>query len=231
MRAGKTQWRRGLGKNGVSIQNIAGKFTRALAYTSMGLVIAGVIALATAGFWLTRTGEPLRKADAIVVLAGGFERSKYAADLFHQGVADKVLVSRPAHDRGIAELEELGFVLPREEEVHRRILLRRGVPASAIEVFGDGSMSTADEGRALKRLNDTARRNLVVVTSPAHARRAALILGDALGDDYHLQVVGTPYERFDPYWWRDQGSARIVILELAKLAYFLAGGRFLSKTE
>jgi uncharacterized SAM-binding protein YcdF (DUF218 family) len=73
---------------------------------------------------------------------------------------------------------------------------------------------------------------LILVTSPAHTRRARIIFEDALRDSGSvLQVVGTPYEHFDQYWWRDQGSARIVVLELSKLVYYFAGGRFASTGE
>lgn len=205
------------------------KCGRWLAYAALLAIVAGGVALITAGFWLIPAQEPLRPADAIVVLAGGFERSMHATDLYQQGLAPKIWVSHPARERGASRLEQFGIILPSEEEIHRRILLFKKVAADDIEFFGTGSISTAEEARALLNKLSGSPRHLIIVTSPAHTRRAKIIFNDALraqGSD--LQVVATPYEDFDIYWWRDQGSARAVILELAKLVYYFCGGRYLS---
>lgn len=216
-----------------SMKPRSGDWLRRMAYGALFVVIAAGAALATAGLWLVPAAGPLRPADAIVVLAGGFERSLYAADLYRLGHAPRVWVTRPARERGARQLEELGVVLPREEEVHREILVRRGLPVAAVEVVGSGSLSTVDDARALRaRIVAGGATHLLVVTSPAHVRRAAMILDDTLRDrGTAVQVVATPYEHFDRWWWRDQGSARMVVLETAKLAYYLAGGRFTSRLE
>lgn len=202
---------------------------RWLAYLALLVMAVSGIALATAGFWLLPAQEPLRAADAIVVLAGGFERSLYAADLYRQGLAPKIWVSRPARERGALQLEKFGIVLPSEEDIHRRILLHGKTASADIEFFGNGSLSTAEEALALRDKLAGAPRRLIIVTSPTHARRAHIVFSHTLGaHGADLQVVATPYEHFNTYWWRDQGSARAVILELAKLVYYFGGGRYLS---
>lgn len=65
---------------------------------------------------------------------------------------------------------------------------------------------------------------LLVVTSPYHVRRAAMIFRQAYGGAH--VVVGTPYEPFPREWWRSQDAARNVLLELAKITFYLVGGRF-----
>lgn len=212
-------------------QGIA-KCGRWIAYAALLGIVSGSVALVTAGDWLIPAQEPMRPADAIVVLAGGFERSLYAADLYNKGLAPKVWVSRPARERGAQQLERLGIVLPSEQDIQRQILLRKGVPAGDIEFFGTGSLSTVEEALALRDRIAGAPRRLIIVTSPAHVRRADITIRDALTEQgATLQVVGTPYEHFDPMWWRDQGSARAVVLELAKLVHYLFGGRYLSRTQ
>ena len=214
-----------------TFQTVA-KYCRWLGYATLLAIFGGGIALLTAGFWLVPAQEPPRPADVIVVLAGGFERSLYAADLYQQGLAPKVWVSRPARDGGARQLEEIGIVLPSEEEIHRRILMQKKVVPADVEFFGAGSLSTAEEAHALRDKLAATPRRLIIVTSPAHTRRARIIFNDALSTQGSaLQVVATPYEHFETYWWRDQGSARSVILELAKLAYYFCGGRFVSATN
>lgn len=45
-----------------------------------------------------------------------------------------------------------------------------------------------------------------------------------------LAVCATLYEPFPDEWWRSQDAAREVLLEWAKLLFFLAGGRFLAES-
>jgi uncharacterized SAM-binding protein YcdF (DUF218 family) len=209
-------------------QGIA-KCGRWIAYGALLAIVGGCLALASAGHWLIPAQETLRPADAIVVLAGGFERSLYAADLYNRGLAPKVWVSRPARERGAQQLEQLGIVLPSEQDIQHQILLRKGVPPGDIEFFGTGSLSTVEEALALRDRTAGTQRRLIIVTSSAHVRRANIVIKDALKEQgVNLQVVATPYEHFDPMWWRDQGSARAVVLELAKLVHYFLGGRYLS---
>lgn len=192
------------------------------------VLVAGlsVAALAYAGFWLQLAENP-RSADAIIVLAGPFERSLYAADLYHQHYAPRIYLSIPARVSVTRQLEELGIALPHELDIHRQVLLKKGVPTRDTLTFGQGSLSTAQEATALKSQFTKPGSRLLVVTSPYHTRRAKLILERAFADtDISITVVGTPYEEFHQDWWRSQDSARNTVLELAKIAYYYAGGQF-----
>ena len=208
-----------------------GTAIRVLAYASLLAVVSGVCILLTAGFWLAPPKEPPRAADVIVVLSGGLERSMYAADLYRLGVAPKLWVSRPAKEQSLSTLEQLGIVLPDEETLHKQILTRKGVPVQAISFFGEGSVSTVEEARALKKLAKSGMR-MLVVTSPTHVLRARLMLSSALaGTGVDLQVLPTQYETFEWRWWENQESARSVVLEIAKLTYYFLGGRFFSRNN
>ncbi len=205
------------------------RISRGVCYVILLAAAGGCIALVTAGFWLVPRQEPLRPADVIIVLAGSFERSLYAADLYQRGLAPKIWVSRPARERGARQLEELGILLPSEEDIHRRILLQKKVAPADVDFFGTGSLSTFEEARSLREKLGMNSRRLIIVTSPTHVLRARIIFNNALMTrGSNLQVVATPYDDFDVYWWRDQNSARAVILEFAKLAFYFCGGRFLS---
>ena len=67
-----------------------------------------VLAAVAAGGWLMRelllreaadlwiVSDPISRADAIVVLAGGLETRPFeAAELWRRGLADKILISQP----------------------------------------------------------------------------------------------------------------------------------------
>ena len=189
----------------------------------LGLV---VILLAYAARWLSDAGVPAR-ADVIVVLAGDARRARHAGDLFRQGYAPQVLVSRAARGARERSLDELGIVLPRGEEIDIRVLERVGVPRDRIAVFGTASLSTYEEGKVLRVLYADRPIRLLVVTSPYHVRRARMILASAL-PNARLNVVATPYEACPERWWSSQDAARDVLLEVAKLLFYGLGNRFTS---
>ena len=200
-----------------------------LAWTCATLaLIVGVsaAALGYAGRWLSAADTP-QPADAIVVLAGAFERAFFAADLYAAGHAPRIYLSQPAREGSLRLLEELGFKIPTEHEISTGILRRKGVPAAHILPFPGASISTTEEAEKLRQLFAGRRATLLIVTSPYHIRRARMVFGDGFaGSEVTLRFVATPYEPYAVDWWHDQESARNTVLELAKIIYYQAGGRF-----
>ncbi|MBI2361777.1 MAG: YdcF family protein, partial [Elusimicrobia bacterium] len=72
------------------------------------------------------------------------------------------------------------MAFPNEEELDRAILLKRGVPASAIHFYGDGVSSTFLEAEAFKAAARPEGKKVLVLTSRYHARRAKLIFRKVL---------------------------------------------------
>lgn len=207
------------------------RMVRLLLQVIGALALAGVVALIAAGVvlpgWLQRQDTPA-KADMIVVLAGDLHRVMRAAELYREGLAPEVLVSRDRvrpPTRASAFVTELGCVLPEPQAMRRMILERQGVPAAAIHDLGVDSLSTADEAEQLKALKGDGRFTVLLVTSPYHARRAKMTFESVLPNARFL-VVSPPEGRIEPRWWRHQDSAMQVVTETAKVAYFALGGRF-----
>jgi uncharacterized SAM-binding protein YcdF (DUF218 family) len=159
------------------------------------------------------------------VLGGSFTRPFQAAELYRQGLARKIYVSVPAREDQLRLLDEAGIAYPRDEEVVREVLLKKGVPAAAIEYFGKDLISTAAEARAARALFAKGAPRLLVVTSPYHLRRARMTFSDAL-PAADIRVIATSYDPFPQVWWKDQNAARNVLLELAKISFYQLGGRF-----
>jgi uncharacterized SAM-binding protein YcdF (DUF218 family) len=195
------------------------------------LAILGFFAVGTALFlhsavtWLKSEDVP-NAADAIVVLAGSFERSMYAADLYARGMAPRILLSVPRPENSLMRLERLGVRYPRPEAIYKEILLKKGVPEQAIELVATGAISTIDEAEVFASRMKSSRMRVLVVTSPYHVRRAAMAFRDACGDEAQIAVVGTPYEPLPDAWWTSQDAARNVLLETVKILLYLGGGRF-----
>ena len=174
--------------------------------------------------WLRLADRP-QKADAILVLGGSFTRPFQAAELYRQGLARKIYISVVAREEQLRLLDVEGVPYPREEVIVRQVLLKKGVPASAIEYFGKDSISTADEAQAARALFAQRTPTLLVVSSAYHLRRARIIFSDAL-PAADIRMIATSYDPFPSSWWKDQSAARNVLLELAKISFYQLGGRY-----
>jgi len=193
------------------------------------LVILGVVLGASlmalvlgAGRILVRSDPLPEHADAIVMLAGSIsDRVLEAADLYRAGVAPRVVVTRERVPRGDWALRARGVRLPESAEQTVAALQALGVPASAITVIPRRTISTDSEAHTIARWVCARARNVVVVTSRYHSRRARMILRQALAPEIALAVRPSRHDPFQPgRWWRDRRDAKAVLSELEKLAHY-----------
>jgi len=145
-------------------------------------------------------GEPPRCCDCIFVLAGRPERKLYGIDLWHQGYAPELILSigrfewRAFYTLGLPSdggLKELIQATPPRER-HFFVRFRdSGAKASLVQKSRLGTMT---EGRALaSQLHDSPVRSLMVVSSPIHLRRVALVFRHAFaGSGTDLAFVAAP---------------------------------------
>ena len=188
-----------------------------------GLVLATFCFVYAASLLIVE--PPPKQADVGIVLAGDFSRALYASDLYDQGFVPRVWLSRPERERSLRQLDALGVPYPRQEEVSRAVLLRKGVPADRIELFGNGVVSTIEEARAVAEFLGQRPdiHSLLLITSRFHVRRAEAIFRTVLQAYPHLDIhaVGSPYDGFvADRWWKDRDSTRQVVLETAKWLLF-----------
>jgi uncharacterized SAM-binding protein YcdF (DUF218 family) len=208
----------------IIIMHCAKKCGLFLLIVFIAAAIGAAVGLSYAADWLSAGDRP-QKSDAILVLGGSYTRPFQAAELYRQGLARKIYVSVPLREDQYRLLDEAGIAFPREEEVVRQVLLKKGVPASAIEYFGKASVSTAAEAQAARELFAKGAPKLLIVTSPYHLRRSRMTFTDAL-PAADIRVIATSYDPLPQAWWKDQSAARNVLLELAKITFYQLGGRF-----
>jgi uncharacterized SAM-binding protein YcdF (DUF218 family) len=194
------------------------------AILAASLAAAWLLTVRGVGWWLD-FGEAPVKSDAILVLAGNFERPAYAAELFAAGDAPEIWIGRPRRLPSLAQLDAMGISYPREEDVDREILLKLGVPKERVRLYGRDLNSTADEGEALRAEFPPAGKKILVVTSRYHARRARLILRRVL-PEAEIRVAAKPDAEGGRRWWGDKEMAQNGISEILKTVFFLAGGRY-----
>lgn len=185
-----------------------------------------IIFFVLAQTWIITNDQPI-KSDAIFVLAGDYTRPPYAADLYLQGFAPTVYVSRPNKEPIYAELRKLNIQLQKHEDIYKKILMAKGVPSHAIITFGEGILSTVEEAETLKKIYGDKLNSLLIVTSPSHTRRSKLIFEKVM-PDIRITVVPTPYEHFPQQWWKNRSASLAVVSETAKTLFYLLGGAFRS---
>jgi uncharacterized SAM-binding protein YcdF (DUF218 family) len=190
----------------------------------LGVVLgAGLAALVLGAGRLLVDEDPLpTHADAIVMLAGSIsDRVLEAADLYRAGVAPRVVVTRERVPRGDWALRARGVRLPESAEQTVAALRALGVPTSAITVIPRRTSSTDSESHTIARWACARVRSVVVVTSRYHARRARMILRQALAPEIALAIRPARHDPFQPgRWWRDRRDAKAVLSELEKLAHY-----------
>jgi uncharacterized SAM-binding protein YcdF (DUF218 family) len=191
------------------------------------LLIVAVVLIGVA-MWFPFAGtllieaEPPASADAIVVLAGNApDRLPRAEALRDQGYAGLLVVSdERVHTHG---LETTWLAL------HQAGVSAPELPDSALLVVDDPPPdSTIDEARRdADLLQARGVHSVLLVTDAFHSRRAALLFRAAFGHK-GMTVRSVPVaDSLDlAHWWAHPLTARRVVEEWTKFAYYLVQGAF-----
>ena len=199
----------------------------AIAAVLLLLIVLFVYALTGLGSFMAREAA-LQRADAIFVLAGTYvERPLEAADLYREGYAPRILLTRSMRERGAyLEAQRRGVRLPDEFAVSRQLLTRMGVPESAIIAPARVHDNTAQEAATLRDIALRERwTRVIVVSSKYHLRRVGVATRRALsGTSVEVVLRGTRYDASVPErWWRRRADIRFLASEVPKLAFYAAG--------
>jgi uncharacterized SAM-binding protein YcdF (DUF218 family) len=190
---------------------------RLLKLFSLMVFLAGILFL-THGLVLTKTSEflikkdELKPADVIVVLAGETtERVDYGVRLLKEGWAGK---DRIIMAGGPIVWKYSWAALMKEQALHL------GAPAKTI-ILEDKSQSTEEDAIFTKELLlKNGFRSIILVTSPYHSKRAALIFEKILGSDFRIinaPVEDSWYSSSD--WWRRRRDRAAALSEFSKFAW------------
>ena len=169
----------------------------------------GVGALVVVGHALAVT-DPLAKVDVIVAVSGdNGPRTETAVRLWKQGYAPYLLFSGAALDPDSVS----------SAEIMKRDAVRLGVPADAILLEPDSTTTEQNARLVAQLMAARGLRSAILVTSPYHQRRAALLFARAF-DPAGLAFRNHPAEdpEWDPdRWWMREPSRSLTLVEIAKL--------------
>ncbi|MGA2713497.1 MAG: YdcF family protein [Bryobacteraceae bacterium] len=165
--------------------------------------------------------DKLEPADIIFLLNGdATSRPYYAAELFHKGLASKVVIARMEDSRSV----QLG-AYPNPTDSNLVVLRKLGVPESGIVELRPerGVMHTADEAMALLAyLRDNPIHKVIVVTSEFHSRRSKYMFRKALqGTDVRVMLAPTRDVKYGANdWWHIEDGILGCQNEYIKLLYY-----------
>lgn len=153
--------------------------------------------------------DTLERSDALIVLSDDnyyADRATRAAQLYRQGLAPIVVASgrRLRPYLGIAELME-------------HDLVERGVPKDKILRVANDADSTREEAQTLAKIAVQKKwREVIVVTSNYHTRRARYIFSHVLPAGTKVRITGAADGDFDPErWWEKRISVKELVREIA----------------
>jgi uncharacterized SAM-binding protein YcdF (DUF218 family) len=179
-------------------------------------ILRSPILRSAANAWLVN--DPPAKADAIVLLGGGMQFRPYeVARLYRQGLAPRVLIMNS--ELTATDREELTIPW---QEMAQRVLVRNGVPASAIELAGKKLTSTYEEACTVRDwCRGSHAQVLLIPTGPFNTRRARWLFRKVLRQSgVQVRVLAIPSEHFSD-WWRHEDSLIDFNNELVKYALYL----------
>jgi uncharacterized SAM-binding protein YcdF (DUF218 family) len=190
----------------------------AVVLIALGLLLVAVApsGLNAVGRWLM-VADPVDKASAIVVLVGYMPfRAMEAAALYGQGWAPEVWVTQEDRSSRDTALRRLGIDPPHDHEFSRDVLLRLGVPSSAIRILAPPILNTMQEVDLLAgELRRAGGSRAILVTSKAHTRRVRATWWARVGSSPEAIVRYTQADPYEPErWWHRTGDVLAVSREV-----------------
>jgi uncharacterized SAM-binding protein YcdF (DUF218 family) len=169
--------------------------------------------------------DSLEPGAAIVALGGGPPfREMEAARLYHAGWAPRVVIVRGARREESKAFEELGIAVGEGWELSREVLIRKGVPPSAILVPNEEAEGTLEELHVVLRALRPDNAPVILVTSKYHTRRTRLTWHHVTEGRLQAIVRSASRDPFDPsLWWHERRFILSVVREYLGLLHYYAG--------
>jgi uncharacterized SAM-binding protein YcdF (DUF218 family) len=169
--------------------------------------------------------DAVEPSDVILLLAGGAfgVRALEAADLYHAGLAERIVLSPGAPSPGSAELARRGVSLAQPTQIQLNWFEGLGVPSGALSVLPGIVESTRDEAEvsaAWCDANDIG--SVIVVTSAYHTARAGFVFERVFGDrPIRIAVRAAAFDDFTrDAWWKARTTLRTGVFELQRMLFY-----------
>jgi uncharacterized SAM-binding protein YcdF (DUF218 family) len=170
-----------------------------------------------AELWIV--SDEVTPADAVAVLGGGLATRPFAAaQYYQQGLIKKILLSNVR----LEKWQTLGG-LDSHADMNRAVLLKLGVPETAIETFGTALSNTYEEAIALREwATRNHARSIIVPTEVFSSRRVRWVLNRELaatGTQFEVPALEDP-EYTSAYWWKNKLGVSAFQNEVIKYVHY-----------
>ena len=161
------------------------------------------------------TREGCDEADAIIAVSGGDTnaRTAHAVDLYKNGWAPLIIFSGAAQDKSG----------PSNALAMRQIAIESGVPADAIAIEEDSENTEQNAVNTKTIVEERGIKQVILVTSGYHQRRASLEFGKQLGSSVTIENSPTSDRDWSWYWWLTPRGWWLALGEFTKIIAFYAG--------
>ncbi len=194
---------------------------RSHAETCLGILLGIALALTLAYVLLWGVGailitsDPLRPAEALVLLSGGGkDRLEEVVRIYRQIGADVVLLTKAEGSRA--------------ENWNADELVSKGIPGEAIHITRRRASSTYEEARYTREtLEQLGMKSVLVITDPYHTFRTRLIFWSVYrgsGIEVRVRAVQGHWYR-STTWMLSRRGWETTLSELMKLVGFIVGVR------
>jgi uncharacterized SAM-binding protein YcdF (DUF218 family) len=176
----------------------------------------GTVAFVNAARFLDAPGREPGRADAVMVLGGGFgDRERRAAEIYRAGLAPTLVLMGMEDSVNDKEIDYLHW--------RSRVLSRAGVPESAMLIDPESSTSLREARYGARLARERGWKRVIVVSDPPHMRRLAIVWGRAFeGSGTEVVLVPTRPSWWTPdQWWSNDKCAGFVVMEYIKLVHTL----------
>jgi len=196
---------------------------RAIAAAAVCVLALAVLASPLARYLIVRA-EPLR-ADVVVVLSGSSvydERIGHGIGVLRDGRAQSIVLTNDGLRGRWSRRRQANLT---STERAKDALLDAGIPEQRLIILPQRVKSTYDEAVAVREFAEKAGiRNILVVTSPYHSRRALWVFRRVLEPaGVEVGIDSPPPGQQSPRpgtWWLSRTGWRSVALEYVKLVYY-----------
>jgi uncharacterized SAM-binding protein YcdF (DUF218 family) len=198
---------------------------RALRWLLAAAIVIVLCLLRWGDSLLIASDPPPGHVEAAIVLQGSIAAEKArivgAVGLLQRGVADRVMVSVPKESywgQSIPPVARAYLVQNYGSDIASRV--------DFCETSGDVN-STAQEAQASGQcIREHRWQSVVIVTSDYHTRRAGMLWRKIYRQEPQVRIwiVGVTDPEFQQPWWRHRQSAKVWVMESAKLAWAAVGG-------
>jgi len=161
-----------------------------------------------------------QKTEVMFVLSGSsFDRGTYAANLFNQGYAKRIVCTG-----GNEDYEVLAFGKKMYEcELTRLAVLHSVKDSSLVDTLQRGTSTYEERNAVLAYCKQKGIKSCMIVTSPFHTRRVSWLFRSSLKKNgIDVIIIASKAHLYDAdEWWKNEYGLIDVNNEYVKLLYYL----------